>query len=148
MQKTGLAGTVIGFVISGLMIAVIGLSYGFTIRALPLTGGGAAFAMAALGRTHAFIAGWALTLGYSCVVALNAPAVTLVFRVPFPELVMRGALSGRFQFFAVVLMIVAVVVIVASMVIDYVAKRPELAPAFPVEVPPAAAVATIIAFAP
>ena len=104
--------------------------------------------MAALGRTHAFIAGWALTLGYSCVVALNASAVTLVFRVTFPELVMRGALSGRFQFFAVVLMIVAVVVIVASMVIYYVAKRPGLAPAFPVDVPPAPAAATIIAFAP
>ena len=82
--------------------------------------------MAALGRTHAFIAGWALSLGFSCVVALNASAVTLVFRVTFPELVMRGALSVRFQFFAVVLMIVAVVVIVASMVIYYVAKRPEL----------------------
>lgn len=45
-------------------------------------------------------------------------------------------------------MIVAVVVIVASMVIYYVAKRPELAPVFPVDVAPAAAVATIIAFAP
>lgn len=60
---------------------------------------------------------------------------------------MRGALSGQFQFFAVVIMIVAVVVIVASMVIYHVAKRPELAPAFPVDVPPVAAVATIIAFA-
>ena len=79
MQKAGLAGTVIGFI----------------IRALPLTGGGAAFAMAALGRTHAFIAGWALTLGFSCVVALNASAVTLVFRVTFPELVMRGACCDR-----------------------------------------------------
>ena len=181
MQKAGLAGTVIGFVIGGLMIGIIGLSYGFTIRALPLTGGGVAFAMAALGRTHAFIAGWALTLGYSCVVALNASAVTLVFRVTFPELVMQGALydvagwtiylpevvicslfilvfawlnskgaalSGQFQFFAVVLMILAVVVIVAAMVFYYVAERPELAPAFPVDVPPVAAVATIVAFAP
>lgn len=146
MQKAELAGTLIGFVIGGLMIAIIGLSYGFTIRALPLTGGGVAFAMAALGRTHAFFAGWALTLGYSCVVALNASAVALVFRVAFPDLVMRGALydvagwtiylpevaicslfiivfawlnskgaalSGQFQFFAVVLMILAVVVIVA-----------------------------------
>ena len=146
-QKVGLAGTVIGFVVGGLMIVIIGLSYGFTIRALPLTGGGVAFAMAALGRIHAFIAGWALTLGYSCVVALNSSAVTLVFRVTFPELVMRGALSGRVQFFAVVIMIVAVVVIVGAMVVYYVAKRSELAPAFPVEVPPAAAVATIIAFA-
>lgn len=58
-----------------------------------------------------------------------------------------AALSGQFQFFAVVIMIVAVVVIVASMVIYHVAKRPELAPAFPVDVPPVAAVATIIAFA-
>lgn len=82
-----------------------------------------------------------------CVVALNASAITLVFRVTFPEMVMRGALSGRFQFFAVVVMIVAVVVIVASMVAYYVAKRPMLAPAFPVDVPPVAAVATIIAFA-
>lgn len=45
-------------------------------------------------------------------------------------------LSGQFQFFAVVLMILAVVVIVASMVFYYVAERPELAPAFPVDVPP------------
>ena len=58
-----------------------------------------------------------------------------------------AALSGQFQFFAVVLMVVAVVVIVTAMVIYYVAERPQLAPAFPVDVPPAAAVATIIAFA-
>ena len=51
-------------------IAIIGLNYGFTSRA----GGEVEFAMAALGRTHAFIAGWALTLGDSCVVALNASA--------------------------------------------------------------------------
>ena len=38
--------------------------------------------------------------------------------------------------------------IVAAMVVYYVAKRSELAPAFPVDVPPVAAVATIIAFAP
>ena len=88
---------VIGFVVGGLMIAVFGLSYGFTIRALPLTGDGMAFAMAALGRTHAFIAGWALTLGYSCVVALNAPAVTLVFCVTFPELVMGARFLASFS---------------------------------------------------
>lgn len=91
--------------------------------------------------------GWALTLGHSCVVALNASAVTLVYCAAFRELVMRNALSGQFQFFAVVIMIVAVVVIVASMAVYYAAKRPELAPAFPVDVSPAAAVATIIAFA-
>ncbi|OFP65917.1 hypothetical protein HMPREF2978_06585 [Corynebacterium sp. HMSC074C01] len=53
---------VIGFVVGGLMIAITGLSYGFSIRALPLTGSGVAFAMATLGRTHAFIAGWTIYL--------------------------------------------------------------------------------------
>ena len=43
---------------------------------------------------------------------------------------------------------ILVVVIVASMVDYYIAERPELAPAFPVDVPPVAAIATIIAFAP
>ncbi|OFN17709.1 hypothetical protein HMPREF2604_08330 [Corynebacterium sp. HMSC055A01] len=54
MQTAECAGTVIGFVIGSLMIAIIGLSYVVTIRALPLTGSEVAFAMAALGRTHAF----------------------------------------------------------------------------------------------
>lgn len=36
MQEAGLAGTVIGFAVGGLMIAIIGLSYGHAIRALPL----------------------------------------------------------------------------------------------------------------
>ncbi|MCL8493849.1 hypothetical protein M5J06_06855 [Corynebacterium sp. B5-R-101] len=44
-------------------------------------------------------------------------------------------------------MIVAVVVIVASMAIYYIAERPELAPAFPVDVPLVAAIATIIGLA-
>lgn len=75
-------------------IAVIGLSYGFTIRALPLTGGEVAFAMAALGRAHAFIAGWAADTGVLVRCRVECVGVPLVFRVTFPELVMRGALSG------------------------------------------------------
>lgn len=71
------------------MILTIALSYGYAIRALPVTGGGVAFALAALGKVHALIAGWALTLAYSCIVALNASAVALVFRVTFPGLFMQ-----------------------------------------------------------
>lgn len=92
MTAGGLAGTLLGFLVGGAMIAVIALSYGAVIRALPVTGGGVAFAFAALGRTHAFIAGWCLTLGYAGIVALNASAVALVFRVTVPDLVMRGRL--------------------------------------------------------
>ncbi|QNE89948.1 APC family permease [Corynebacterium incognita] len=89
MMSGGLAGTLIGFIIGGLLIGVIALSYGGAIRFLPVTGGGVAFALSALGRHHAFVAGWALALAYACIVALNASAVTLVFRVILPNWVMR-----------------------------------------------------------
>lgn len=137
----GVFGALTGFLIGGAMIAVIGLSYGAVIKALPVTGGGLAFALASLGRTHGFIAGWALTLGYAGIVALNASAVALVFRVTIPNFIMQGKLyrianwdiylpeviiaslfliifayinirgvelSGKFQFTAVLLMLIAV----------------------------------------
>ncbi|MFD2759367.1 APC family permease [Gulosibacter faecalis] len=181
MVSGGLGGTLAGFAIGGLMITVIALSYGAVVRALPVTGGGVAFALAALGRTHAFVAGWCLTLGYAGIVALNASATALVFRVTVPDLVMhvklytiagwdvylpevlistaillifawinaRGIeLSGRFQFIAVVLMLVAVAFILAATVIKFVVDQPTLAPAIPEGVSPWVAIATIVAFVP
>src|SRR5699024_9888564 len=74
MIASGMAGSLIGLFIGGLMITIIAFSYGYTIRALPVTGGGVVFAMVSLGRLHSFIAGWALTLGYAGIVALNASA--------------------------------------------------------------------------
>lgn len=181
LNSGGLLGVLIGFFIGGGMITIIALSYGAVIRALPVSGGGLAFALASLGRTHGFIAGWALTLGYAGIVALNASAVTLVFRVTLPNLVMQGRLytvagwgvylpeviiatlflvifalinaggaemSGRFQFIAVILMLIAIVFIFISCVIYYFTVRPPMAPIIPSEVNPLTAVAVIVAFAP
>lgn len=181
MFQGGLAGTLIGFAIGGTMIAIIALSYGYTIRHLPVTGGGVAYAFAALGKTHAFIVGWALVLGYVCIVALNASAVTLVFRVTFPSLFMRlpmyqvanwtiylpevivaslfivafawmnsrgTAISGRFQFWTVVLMLFAVVVILLWLSVYWLIERPAMAPAFPAGVAPLSAIFVIVAFVP
>ena len=181
MTTGGLGGTLIGFLIGGSMIAVIALSYGAVIRALPVTGGGVAFAYAALGRTHAFIAGWCLTLGYSGIVALNASATALVFRVTLPDLIMQGKLysiarwdiylpeviissiflvvfawinirgvelSGVLQYVACILMLGAVVLITVAALIMFSTNDLPLAPAFPPDVTPIAAIATIVAFAP
>ena len=82
-------GALVGLAIGGGLIAIIGFSYGYTIKALPVTGGSVIFAMVSLGGTHSFIAGWALTLGNAGIVALNASAVTLVFRVTLPNLFQR-----------------------------------------------------------
>lgn len=183
LEAGGLVGTLLGFLIGGAIIAVIALSYGAVIRALPVTGGGVAFALASLGRIHAFIAGWCLTLGYAGIVALNASAMALVCRMVLPDLMMqvklysvagwdiylpevvvstlfllvfawinaRGVeLSGRLQFGACVVMLVAVAAILVSAVAHFAAADATmaLAPAFPADVSPIAAIATIVAFAP
>lgn len=177
----GLAGTALGFLIGGAIIAVIAVSYGYGIERLPVAGGSVAFALSGLGRLHGFIAGWALTLGYAGIVALNASAVTLVFRVTLPSLVqnvklysvagwdiylpeviiattflvvfallnIRGvALSGKFQFIAVVLLLLGVALIFITMLTMLFTRGITLPPAFPVGVSPWAAVFTIVAFAP
>lgn len=181
MTDGGLAGTLLGFLIGGFAILVVAFSYGFVVRALPVTGGGVAFALASLGRIHAFIAGWALTLGYAGIVALNASAITLVFRVTLPDLFMRiklyevagwdiylpevliaslfivvfgylnfrgASISGRFQFYAVVLIIVSVAIIFVSMLVYYFNNDVTMAPSFPTDTSPLAAIAVIVAFAP
>lgn len=177
----GLVGSLIGFLIGGAMIAVIGLSYGAVIKALPVTGGGMAFALASLGRRHGFIAGWSLTVGYAGIVALNASAVTLVFRVTMPDLVMQGKLysvagwtihlpeviiaslflitfalinirgvefSGRFQFVAVVVMLVGIVLLLVAGLTHLSISRPTLPPAFAAGTTAIAGVLAIVAIAP
>ena len=181
LASGGWGGTLLGFLIGGGVIAVIALSYGAVIRALPVTGGGVAFALASLGRIHAFVAGWCLTLGYAGIVALNASAMALVFRMVLPDIMMqvrlysvagwdiylpevivstlflvifawinaRGVeLSGRLQFIACILMLVAVALIVVAAVIYLANSQIEMPPAFPAEVSPLVAIATIVAFAP
>ncbi|MRG85049.1 APC family permease [Salinibacillus xinjiangensis] len=87
MSSAGPLGVIIGFIIGALLMMLIAVSYGFLIRNFPVSGGEFAYAFISLGRTHAFICGWFLTLGYICIVALNASAFALMFKFVFPELV-------------------------------------------------------------
>lgn len=89
LSSSGLWAVITGFVIGTMLIAVIGLNYGYATRALPVTGGGIAFALARFGRVHGFIAGWSLMLGYVSIVSLNASAVPLVLRLIVPEVMMQ-----------------------------------------------------------
>lgn len=84
LQGAGLAGVVLGFGVATVLILVVGLVYATAIRALPRTGGGVLFALFSAGRIPGFIAGWSLALGCTGIVAMNASAVTLIFRVTFP----------------------------------------------------------------
>lgn len=87
MQTAGPLGVIIGFSIGALLMMLIAVSYGFLIRSFPVSGGEFAYAYISLGRTHAFISGWFLTLGYICIVALNASALALMFKYIFPNVI-------------------------------------------------------------
>lgn len=87
MKIAGPLGVILGFSIGALLMMLIAVSYGFLIRSFPVSGGEFAYAFISLGRTHAFISGWFLTLGYICIVALNASALALMFKYVFPAVV-------------------------------------------------------------
>ena len=113
--------------------------------------------------------------------ALNASAVTLVFRVTLPNLFQQfplydvagwtiyvpeiilasgfilafawlnwkgSELSGRFQLWAVILLIAAVVIIFISLLVNYFTVQPELPVAIPTGTSATAAIPTMVAFAP
>lgn len=87
MGTAGPVGTALGLLIGGALMCVIAVSYGLLIRTYPVSGGEYAYTFISFGRTHAFICGWFLTLGYVSIVALNASAMALLFRRLVPGLV-------------------------------------------------------------
>lgn len=87
MADGGPLGVIAGFGIGALLMMLIAISYGFLIKSFPVSGGEFAYTFISLGRTHAFICGWFLTLGYICIVALNASAFALMFKFIVPKLV-------------------------------------------------------------
>jgi amino acid transporter len=87
LGTAGPLGTILGLLIGGALMCLIAVSYGFLIRTFPVSGGEYAYTFSAFGRTHAFVCGWFLTLGYISIVALNASAMALLFRRVVPALV-------------------------------------------------------------
>lgn len=85
LEMAGPLGVAIGFSIGALLMIIIAVSYGMLIQEFPVSGGEFAYAYIGLGRTHAFICGWFLTLGYICIVALNASALSLMIKYISPS---------------------------------------------------------------
>src|SRR5690625_1540866 len=87
MEEAGPLGVIIGFSTGALLMMLIAVSYGFLIRSFPVSGGEFAYTFISLGRTHAVISGWFLTLGYICIVDLNASAFALMIKYVFPNVI-------------------------------------------------------------
>ena len=81
----GSLGAIIAFLIGGLLVIFVGLTYAELASALPLAGGEMFYSYAAMGRLPSFITTWAIVLGYVSVVAFEAVALPTVFEYLIPN---------------------------------------------------------------
>jgi amino acid transporter len=87
ISAAGPGGAALAFVVGGVIMALVGLTYAELVSAMPHAGGEHHYAMRAIGPKGAFAASWAMVLGYVSVVAFEAVAVpqTLVYLFPGME---------------------------------------------------------------
>ena len=85
IQNAGVVGTVCGFVIGGIMIYFVGMTYAELTPALPKTGGGHVFSYLAFGAEGSFICTWALVLSYIGVVCFEAVSLPTIIQYIFPS---------------------------------------------------------------
>ena len=85
IHNAGTIGTVIGFIIGGLMIYFVGMTYAELTPMMPKVGGEHVFSHKAFGPTGSFICTWALILSYIGVVCFEAVSLPTIIQYIFPE---------------------------------------------------------------
>jgi amino acid transporter len=75
IDEGGVTGSILAFVLGGLMVAVVGLIYGELASAMPYVGGEHIYSMRALGPVGSFVCTWSLILGYLGVVVFEVVAL-------------------------------------------------------------------------
>lgn len=85
IQDAGVIGTIVGFIIGGLMIFFVGMTYAELTPAMPKVGGEHVFSYKAFGATGSFICTWALILSYIGVVCFEAVSLPTIIQYLFPS---------------------------------------------------------------
>jgi len=83
--EAGSLGSIMAFLIGGLLVVLVGLTYSELASALPLAGGELIYSFKAMGRVVSFMTTWAIILGYVSVVAFEAVALPTVFEYLIPN---------------------------------------------------------------
>ncbi len=84
IQNAGVIGTVAGFIIGGIMIYFVGMTYAELTPAMPKVGGEHVFSYKAFGPTGSFICTWALILSYIGVVCFEVVSLPTIVQYIFP----------------------------------------------------------------
>ncbi|TYR81150.1 APC family permease [Priestia megaterium] len=85
LNSAGSMGTLIAFLVGGLLVIFVGLTYAELASAVPKVGGEHVFVKRAMGKKAAFIASWAIVLGYVSVVTFEAVALPAVLDYLIPN---------------------------------------------------------------
>ena len=120
IQEAGTFGTVLGFIIGGIMIYFVGLTYAELTSAFPKCGGEHIFSYKAFGAKGSFVCTWALILSYIGVVCFEACSLPTIIQYIYP-----GFLQGYMYTvagFDIYASWVAVAVIIA-VIITYINMR-------------------------
>lgn len=72
IKGAGTLGSIMAFIIGGIMVLFVGLTYAELTAAMPQCGGEHVFSLRALGKNGSFVCTWAIILGYVGVVAFEA----------------------------------------------------------------------------
>jgi APA family basic amino acid/polyamine antiporter len=84
IEKGGVLGAAIGFVIGGVMVFFVGLTYAELTGAMPQCGGEHVFSHRAMGANCSFICTWGIILGYVSVACFEACALPTVLTYLWP----------------------------------------------------------------
>lgn len=84
IQDAGVMGTMIAFLIGGIMIYFVGLAYAELTTAMPESGGAKVFSQRAFGTVGSFICTWAVILSYIGVVCFEACSLPTIIQYIFP----------------------------------------------------------------
>lgn len=84
IEKGGVIGAALGFVIGGIMIFFVGLIYAELTAAMPQCGGEHVFSYRAMGATGSFICTWMIVLGYVSVACFEACAFPTIITYLWP----------------------------------------------------------------
>lgn len=86
ISTAGSIGSILSFVLGGILIIFVGLTYSELTSAIPNTGGEQLFCYRAMGFKASFISAWSILLGYISVISFEAIALPMVSEYIFPSL--------------------------------------------------------------
>ena len=123
IEKGGVLGAALGFVIGGIMIFFVGMTYAELTAAMPQCGGEHVFSYRAMGATGSFICTWMIVLGYVSVACFEACAFPTIITYLWPGF-LKGYLYtvAGFDIYASWL-IVAIVVAFLIMLINIIGAK-------------------------